>query len=52
MKNGVVVYSRFQRNIFTRNAIWLNRDKLDGLVFKICVAGGLIALCLPWGAQA
>ena len=52
MKNGVVVYSRFQRNIFTKDSIWNNRDKLDRLVFKICVACSLIALCLPWGGQA
>ena len=28
-----VVYSRFNRNIFTQDSIWNNRDKLDALVF-------------------
>lgn len=49
---NAVVFSRFNRNIFTRDTIWNNPDKLDALVFKVTVVCGLIALFLPWGGQA
>ena len=29
------VYTRFQRNIFTKDTIWNNKDKADALVFKV-----------------
>ena len=44
--------SRINRNIFTQDTIWNNKDKLDALVFKLIVVGGAIALVLPWGGQA
>ena len=47
-----VVYSRFNRNIFTQNSIWKNQDKLDTLVFKVTLVCGIIGLFLPWGGQA
>jgi hypothetical protein len=46
------VYSRFQRNIFTKDTIWNNKDKADALVFKVCMVCCVIALFLPCGGQA
>ena len=46
-----VVYSRFNRNIFTKDSLWNNPDKLDVLVFKVTMVCGFIGLCLPWGGQ-
>ncbi len=43
------VYSHFNRNIFTRDSILNNRNKLDALVFKVTMVCGLIAIFLPWG---
>ena len=44
--------SRINRNIFTKDTIWNNKDRLDALVFKLIVVVGAIALVLPWGGQA
>ena len=45
------VYTRIDRNLFTRGSIWNNRDKLDALVLKVSLVCGVIALFLPWGGQ-
>lgn len=47
-----VFYSRFNRNNFTKDTIWNNKEKADALVFKVCMVCGVIALFLPWGGQA
>ena len=47
-----VYYSRFNRNIFTRNTIWNNPDNLDKLVLVVLVVAGIAGLCLPWGGVA
>ena len=44
--------SRINRNIFTKATVWNNKDKMDALVFKICVVVGAIALFLRGGGQA
>ena len=44
--------TRINRNIFTKDTVWNNKDKMDALVFKVCVVLGAIALLLPWGGQA
>lgn len=44
--------NRINRNIFTKDTVWNNKEKMDALVFKICVVLGAIALFLPWGGQA
>ena len=44
--------SRINRNIFTKDTVWNNKDKMDALVLKACAALGAIALLLPWGGQA
>lgn len=47
-----VYYSRFNRNIFTRNTIWNSPDKLDKLVAVVLVVAGIAGLYLPWGGMA
>lgn len=44
--------TRINRNFFTKDTVWNNKEKTDALVFKICVVLGAIALFLPWGGQA
>lgn len=46
------VYTRFQRNIFTKDTIFNNKAKADVLVFKVCMVCGVIGWFLPWGGQA
>ena len=49
MSNSVIVYSRFNRNIFTKNTYRNNRDRLDGVVFKVAAICGMLAMMAPWG---
>lgn len=44
-----VYYSRFNRNIFTRNTVWNNPDKLDKLVACVLCAAAVAWCVLPWG---
>ena len=46
------VYTRFPRNILTKETIWNNKDKAAALGFKVFIVCGVIALFLPWGGQA
>jgi hypothetical protein len=48
MKNDIDL--RFRRNIFTRSkGIWNDPDRLDALVLKMVIIGGILALFFPWG---
>lgn len=41
--------SGINRNLFARVPFWADKDKMDALVFRMTVAGAVLAMFLPWG---